>query len=435
MVSKKLIQINVAANWGSTGRIAEGIGETAMEAGWESYIAYGRYALSSRSKLIKVGNRWEQAYHLLQTRLFDRHGLASEEATKRLLRQMEKIEPTLVHLHNIHGYFLNYPILFDWLKHWGGPVVWTLHDCWPFTGHCAYYDFARCNRWQSGCHHCPQLKSYPRSLLIDCSFTNYENKRRCFTSLKNMTIIPVSDWLKHEVEKSFLAQYPIRRIYNGIDLDTFHSTEGPSTDTVLGIASVWDNRKGLADFIAMRAQLPDEIGITLVGLSKEQIKALPKGITGIERTNNIDQLRKLYSEALAFVNPTWEDNFPTTNLEALACGTPVITYCTGGSIEAVDNQTGLVVDKGDINGLVAAIESVRMNRHKYIVPCRQRAEKFYSKQERFSEYVELYNYFKPNEQNYMPMYNVLAKNQDNQISCDKYQNCLLTNINSMGGKI
>lgn len=414
MSAKKLVQINVAANWGSTGRIAEGIGETAIEAGWESYIAYGRYAQSSLSKLIKIGNRWDQAYHLLQTRLLDRHGMASIWATKRLLKQMEEIEPTLVHLHNIHGYFLNYPILFDWLKHWGGPVVWTLHDCWPFTGHCAYYDLACCDRWQLGCHHCPQLKSYPQSLLIDRSFANYENKRRCFTSLKNMTIITVSDWLKYEVEKSFLVKYPIRRIYNGIDLSTFHSTGASPTKMVLGIASVWDNRKGLADFIAMRAQLPDEIRITLVGLSKEQIKALPKGITGIERTNSIAQLCKLYSEALAFVNPTWEDNFPTTNLEALACGTPIITYRTGGSIEAVDNQTGLIVDKGDINGLVAAIESISENRHKYTVPCRQRAEKFYSKRDKFRKYVELYDSFKFSEQ--FPYDNMLINTKKGGVS-------------------
>lgn len=391
MSAKKLVQINVTANWGSTGRIAEGIGEAAIKAGWESYIAFGRYALTSQSRLIKIGGRWDLACHLLQTRLFDRHGLASEWATKRLLRQMEEIEPTLIHLHNIHGYFLNYPILFNWLKRWGGPVVWTLHDCWPFTGHCAYYDFVKCNRWQIGCRHCPQLQSYPRSIFVDRSSANYEDKRRCFTSLKNMIIIPVSNWLKREVEKSFLAQYSFRCIYNGIDLTKFHPIGLPFTNMVLGVASVWDDRKGLSDFIAMRAQLPDEIKITLIGLTKEQIKTLPPGITGIERTNSIEQLCKFYSEALVFVNPTWEDNFPTTNLEALACGTPVITYRTGGSIEAIDSQTGLIVDKGDVNGLVTAIKRVREKRNEYILPCRRRAENLYSKQDRFREYIEIYD--------------------------------------------
>lgn len=389
--SKNLIQINSVSNWGSTGRIASGVGEIAIGVGWKSWIAYGRDAQPGHSQLIKIGSRLDQACHLLQTRLLDRHGLASEVATKNLLKQMEKIEPALIHLHNIHGYFLNYPLLFDWLKRWGGPVVWTLHDCWPFTGHCAYYDYVHCDRWQSGCHDCPQLRSYPRSLFMDRSFANYNSKRRCFSGLKNIIIVPVCDWLKHEVERSFLSQYPIHRIYNGINLARFYPTGLPPVNMVLGVASIWEKRKGFADFIALRAKLPDEIGITIVGLPKKKIKTLPKGITGIERVNSYENLRKLYSEAIAFVNPTWEDSFPTTNLEALACGTPVVTYHTGGSPEAVDEQTGFIVDKGDINGLVAAIEKVRANRHSYTAACRQRAERLYSQQERFREYIGLYD--------------------------------------------
>ncbi len=393
-----LFQINVTANWGSHGRIAEEIGEMAMTQGWDSYIAYGRYANPSKSHLLKVGSPFGHYLHGLQSMLFDRHGLGSTSATWKLIREIEWIRPDIIHLHNIHGYYLNYPILFQYLSEMKTPVVWTLHDCWPITGHCAFFTYADCDRWKNGCHHCPCQKNYPTSLLMDRSETNYELKRRSFTSLSNLTLVPVSEWLDGLLDESFLKDVPRRCIHNGIDTDVFHADSSFSSfcqgkKVVLGVSNMWEPRKGMKDFLALRSLLSSDYVIVLIGLSKKQIYSLPEGIIGIERTDNLQQLVHYYSRADVFVNPTYEDNFPTTNLEALSCGTPVVTYRTGGSPEAVDEETGVVVPCGDVNSLAENIEAIccapypetRSER------CRQRVTENFCKRDRYQEYLALYN--------------------------------------------
>ncbi|WP_289687865.1 glycosyltransferase [Muribaculum intestinale] len=389
-----LLQINVTANWGSTGKIAEDIGRIAIEAGWESWIAYGRGNPHSQSKLIRIGSDFDMNLHGLQTRLFDNHGLASNKATKHFIKQIKAINPDIIHLHNIHGYYINYEILFDYLKEWGGPVVWTLHDCWPFTGHCAYYEFSNCYRWKSRCYDCPQIKSYPASLCYDRSTKNFFDKQESFLGCKNLTIVAVSDWLRGELKKSFLKEYPLLTIHNGIDLSIFKPSAIKACNNngknILGVASVWDKRKGLEEFVKLRDLLPENYLITLVGLSKEQISSLPDGIIGIRRTENVQQLVDLYSMADVYVNPTLEDNFPTTNLEALACGTPVITYKTGGSIEAIDAVTGITVEYKDIHSLSEEIKHICELSLFFRDDCRKRAEKFYNKSIVFQQYLKLY---------------------------------------------
>lgn len=397
-----LLQINSVANTGSTGRIAEGIGQAVMKAGWKSYIAYGRYANPSQSELIKIGNKWDVYNHVLQTRLFDKHGLASKSATRKLIQQIEQIKPDIIHLHNIHGYYLNYPILFEYLSKTNIPVVWTLHDCWAFTGHCAYFSYTNCEIWKQQCEYCPNRKSYPTSLVLDYSFKNFQLKKKYFTALSHLTLVPVSDWLNSLLKQSFLRNCKSRRIYNGVDTTIFYPMipsetllykyNIPNSNFVLGVANIWGKRKGLQDFIQLRKLLPWSYSIVLIGLNSQQIKNLPKGIIGIPRTESIQQLRDLYASALVFVNPTWDDNFPTTNLEALACGTPVITYRTGGSPEAISSETGLVVEQGDIQGLVKAIEKIcQKGKDTYSKACRDRAVQYFNKEERFQEYVDLYN--------------------------------------------
>lgn len=395
VMSRKLFQINVTANWGSTGKIAEDIGKLAISDGWESWIAYGRGTPTSNSHLIRIGNDWDMKIHGLQTRVLDNHGLASKWITREFICKINEIKPDIIHLHNIHGYFLNYPILFDFLKEFGAPVVWTLHDCWPFTGHCAYYDYVKCDLWQTGCHDCPQLRSYPASLWRDRSRKNYLQKKDSFLGLHNLTLVPVSDWLKEKLSQSFLSDYPSVTIHNGIDLSVFTPYEtlvkDESKKIILGVASVWDRRKGLDEFIKLRRLLPEDFTIILVGLSQDQISILPEGITGISRTDNVRQLADLYSMADVFVNPTLEDNFPTTNLEALACGTPVITYNTGGSPEAVDDQTGIVVPYQDVFTMAEKIKYVCESTPFSSEKCRQRAEKFFNKEFTFQKYIDLYN--------------------------------------------
>lgn len=392
----KILQVNITANWGSHGRIAERIGQLATSSGWESYIAYGRWANSSKSQLIRIGSMWDERLHGLQSRLFDSHGLASKHATCKLVNQIKSIHPDIIHLHNIHGYYLNYPILFDYLSTCQAPVVWTLHDCWPVTGHCSHFMVTGCKKWKTGCYNCEEKHEYPAAWGIDCSRRNYSIKSKCFNSVENLTLVAVSDWQSGIVGESFLKGKRICRIYNGIDLDTFHPIMGvwnnQGKKKIIAVASKWTERKGLNDVLRLHRQLGDEYEITIIGLNKRQAENMPKGIKGVIRTDSLEELATNYSSADVFINPTYEDNFPTTNIEALACGTPVVTYRTGGSPEAIDNETGLVVETGNIEALAGAIQEIcgRDQREILRQKCRLRAERLYNQEDRFREYIDLY---------------------------------------------
>ena len=407
----KLLQINpVIRDSTSTGRIMKEIGELASTNGWESHIAYSRARDGVKevkgSSVVPVGNKVDLLLHFLATRLFDAHGLASRLATKRFVRRVRKIDPDVVHIHNIHGYFLNYKILFNYLKESGKPVIWTVHDCWLFTGHCYYYSSVGCMRWKEGCHHCPQKKAFPRSLLFDRSKRNYSDKKDAFNSLGDkLTIVTVSEWLRDEMRSSFLSGCRFKVIHNGIDLDIF-TNDGPSTslrdrvtcDTdkkkiILGVASIWMKEKGLDDFKKLAERLDNDEVIVLVGkMSEQQRESLPGTIITLERTSDVHELASLYRSAIAFVNPTWQDNYPTVNMEATACGTPVITYRTGGSPESVvDGQTGFVVEQGDIEGILSAIRKIEStDREEWRERCRTLALKEFGKKDRYSDYITLY---------------------------------------------
>lgn len=397
-----VFQISSEVNSGSVGRIAEQIGEQVLENEWKSYIAFGRDNLPSKSKTIKIGNRLNLIKHVLLTRLTDHHGFGSQKPTENLINEIKKIKPNIIHLQHMHGYFINIKILFNFLAKANIPVVWTFHDCWSFTGHCAYYEFVDCQKWKTECYNCPQTQEYPKSWLIDRSRKNFKEKKDLFTSVKNLTIIPVSKWLEGEVKKSFLKDIPIHTIQNGIDLEKFYPIDSRKTielkynlknkKILLGVASTWEPRKGLQYFFNLAESLEiEKYQIILVGLDKDQLKNLPKNIIGLQRTESIKQLSELYSAADVFVNPTLEDTFPTTNLEAMACGTPVITFKTGGSVESVDENVGLVVEKANILKLIEAIEIITsQNKNFFRKNCREKAEKNYNKHEKFREYISLY---------------------------------------------
>lgn len=404
-MSKTLLQINTVVNSGSTGRIAEEIGQTALAAGWRSVIAYGRAPhRPSVSELIRIGSARDVRLHGLRARIFDDAGFGSRRATEAFIRAAEKLNPSVVHLHNLHGYYLNVDVLFRWLARSGVPVVWTLHDCWPFTGHCAHFTFAGCARWKTGCFSCPQKRSYPSSFLFDRSRRNWERKRELFSAVKNLTLVPVSDWLAGLTKESFLGNKKIVRIFNGTDTETFSPKSAETIRRIrekyglgdrfvaLGCASVWGVRKGLQDFLRLRERLPaNKAGIALVGVSEKQAAALPPGIVGIRRTESVAALAALYSAADLFVNPTYEDNFPTVNIEALACGTPVCTYRTGGAPEAVDEKTGFVVEQGDVEGILSAVAEIRSRgKAAFSAACRARALACFDKRERWADYLSLY---------------------------------------------
>lgn len=361
---------------------------------WDSYVVWGR-GRTPKDKVHEYNMQcgWEIMMHGVLSRIFDNTGFNSDYATERLLQKMEYLMPDIIQLHNLHGYYINVKMLFEWIKHRNIPVVWTLHDCWAFTGHCAYFDYANCNCWKNGCHDCVQKKSYPASLVFDNSKLNWLRKKELF-NYKQLHLVTPSIWLHDLVKESFLKKTTCSVINNGIDTDVFK----PSSINchiggkfkILGVASEWTPRKGLHDFIQLYRMLNHEqIEMTIVGLTSQQIEALPEGIRGMTRTDNIEQLVSLYQEADMFFNPTYEDNYPTTNLEALACGTPVCTYRTGGSIESVNEGNGFVVEKNELGEVKKIIEerlhSRKMGLHLDID--RKRISKEYMAE----QYIKLYN--------------------------------------------
>lgn len=365
----RILFINSVCN-GSTGTICKNLYKTAQEAGHTCCIAYGRGDAPEGFNTIKIGNQLDTYLHVLKARLFDASGFGSKKATKSFIKQIEKFKPDVIHLHNIHGYYVNIEILFNYLKqHPEIKKIWTLHDCWSFTGHCAYYTYAKCEKWQTGCNgNCPNKKEYPQTILSNIK-SNFNKKREIFSGVENMILVTPSKWLKKEVEKSYLKDYPIEVINNGVDTNVFRPIPSnikqqygiEDKKVILGVASVWDKRKGLDTFIELSKDLDDQYQIVLIGLSKKQIEKLPKNVIGISRTENVQELVKWYSAADVYFNPTLEDNYPTTNLEAIACGIPVITFNIGGSPESAYADEDKIVTN-DINSIVETIKECSFDR-------------------------------------------------------------------------
>ena len=394
-----ILQINSVCGIGSTGRIATDLHAILLSQGHQSTVAFGRDTAKNCKQTIRVGNCIDNYLHVVRTRLFDTHGFGSATATKTLIAKISELNPDVIHLHNLHGYYLHIGLLFDYLKQASKPVIWTLHDCWALTGHCAYFDFVGCNRWKCECHDCPLKLEYPKSLFLDRSQRSYQQKKELFTGVQDLTIVTPSKWLRALVKESFLQAYPVTVIHNGIDLKVFKPTSSDfrrrykleDKFLLLGVASFWNERKGYRYIIDLAKQLRPDEKIVLVGVSEKQSKQLPAGIIGMAKTNSTVELAEIYSAADLFLNPTLEDNFPTTNLEALACGTPVVTFNSGGSPECLVDGCGLVVERGDLPGLVAAIAMVRkIGKESYAQKCQNRARDCFDKDARFAEYVELY---------------------------------------------
>ena len=370
----KLLLINSVCGTGSTGRICADIAKAYENNGYEVKIGYGRsdYVPEDCKKYaVRIGSAADVYGHVIGTRLTDKHGLYSVSATRAFLAWAETFDPDMLWLHNIHGYYINYELLFEWFKKRPQMTVkWTLHDCWAFTGHCAFFSYARCEKWlinddprfgevvSGGCGHCPQRTSYPKAVLSDNSSENFVRKKRAFTGVRDLSIITPSVWLKNLVKQSFLNEYPVQVVYNHIDETVFKQTPSDfrirhgikkSDYMMLGVANVWEPRKGLDDFIELQKRLRENgsnFKIVLVGLNDKQLKELPEGILGLKRTNNAKELAEIYTAADVVLNPTYEDNYPSVILESEACGTPVITYDTGGCSEAIHISGSKAIPQG-----------------------------------------------------------------------------------------
>ncbi len=395
----KVLQINSFFTVGGPPRIMEGFYDYLKTQGHDCKIADAREKVRVPQDSHRIGSGLDVRFNALQARFFDDDGFIATRATKNLVAWIKEYDPDVVHLHNLHGYYVNMEVLLNFLQEFGKPIIWTLHDCWAFTGHCPYFDLIGCAKWKSGCCKCPQKNGYPNSIWLDRSRRNFERKKRLYEGLSNLTIVTPSQWLANLVRSdSILSKFPVEVVHNGVDLNVFKPTHdlelrkkyaSGDEKIVLGVAQVWGERKGLNDFYEIRKRLPDEYKIILVGLRRKQIQKLPSGICGIERTQNVDELVKLYGIADVFVNPTYEDTFPTVNLEALASGTPVIAYRTGGCPEIVSPQTGRVIEKGDIETLKKNIVELCKLRIDSDL-CSSRAYLF-ERNVRYQEYIDLYS--------------------------------------------
>lgn len=385
-----LIQIN-AVPYGSTGSIMFSLADIMERRGHEVLCTTGfTWKGSDRPDYVMTSGIVEKSVHTWLARITGKTGGFSTLATWRLLRRLDKMKPDLIHLHNLHGWFVNLPMLFGYIKKHNIPVVWTLHDCWSFTGQCPHFAMVGCDRWKTGCGGCNQHHLYPQT-FFDCSKTNWRRKKKWFTGVQNLTIVTPSEWMAQQVRESFLREYSVRVINNGIDLNVFKpDPEAKKSEkfTLLGVSYDWDNKKGLDVFLKLAKRLDERFQIVLVGTNEGVDKLLPDNIRSIHRTQNPAELAKLYAEADLLVNPTREDTYPTVNMEALACGTPVLTFRTGGSPEILDEHCGVVVPCGDVDAMEAAIRRLAAEPIG-AEACLNRAKGF-DKYERFEEYVRLY---------------------------------------------
>ncbi len=390
-----IVQINQTYKIGSTGKIMADLNDIITKHAHKGYMVAG-YALNDNTDSLYSLNVGNHAFavrkNLLISRITGKMGYRQEKETKKVIEWIDSKKPDVIHLHNIHGDWINIGLLFEYIKTKKIPVIWTLHDCWAFTGRCSYFDMCRCDKWKTGCYDCTNNKVYPITYFFDFSKKMWQDKKKWFSDIENMRIVTPSCWLKEYVQQSFLGKYQTFVIPNGIDTTIFSYKDEKrgGKKIILGVANSWDVRKGFFDFIKLDSMLNhDEYEIVMVGLNSRQIKKLPKTIIGIKRTNSIQDLVNLYSKASVFFNPTYLDNFPTTNLEALACGTPVVTYRTGGSPESVPLQCGKILEQGDVLGMLEFIKKKEYDRFdkKVLIDY---AQKKFDKYNALNKYMKLY---------------------------------------------
>ena len=365
-MKKKLIQINTVCN-GSVGNIMRQIQIAALKEGYETISFYGRRKGYSDITCERFGSFCGFWSHVIWTTITDTQGLGSYFITKKMVNRLREENPDIIHIHNLHGYYLNYPILFKYLRNeFKGKIVWTFHDCWPITGHCPHFVIAKCDKWKSKCEKCPNKGVYPISWFMDASKYNYKLKKKLFSGFDNMIITTPSNWMKEQIEQSFLKDARIEVISNGIDLDVFYPREKcnlikkynipKDKKVILGVANVWEERKGLGVFINLAKEMDDNYSIILVGLRKYQMKKLLPNMIGIERTESKEELAELYSRADVFLNPSEEESFSLVTIEAMACGTPVVALDSSAVKELVNEDNGIILHEPSVEEYVDAIK-------------------------------------------------------------------------------
>lgn len=363
----RILQINSHYNQGGAARIVAGIHTRLQAEGEESYVAYGRGMQTEDEHIYRFNGTAEIYFSALASRLSGLNGWFNRRATSRLIRHIDRLQPDILHLHALHGYYLNFPMLFAYINDRKIPCVWTFHDCHAFVGNCGYY--FDCQKWKTGCEHCPSLRGYPASQFFDFTGYMWRRKKELFAAGAPKIIVTPSDWLTEQAKASYFGAYPCVTIHNGIDaVNTFYPRDreacrkkygyGPEEKLVLGIAVGYhDPRKGAGYIIQAAKELGSEVKVILIGW-EEQNNALLKGtdnIITIPNTGDTDMLAEYYSMADIFVLPSLAENYATVTLEAMACGTPVVGFDAGGIPEQLEDRRGIAVPVGDQAAFTAAI--------------------------------------------------------------------------------
>ncbi len=415
MTKPVFIDITLEANAGSTGKASEALCDALSDVGWDCYVAYGRTNLQSKHKTYQIGTKAGQFLHLLKARLFDADGLGSKLATKRLVKYLRSIQPTVIHLRNIHGYYIHFPTLFNYLAMANIPVLWTLHDAWSFTGHCSHFTEVRCEKWQIGCGTCPQVKEYPKSWWLDQSARNYALKKQYFTQVSTLQLICVSQWLTEKVKQSFFGgKVPINTIVNGVNTEIFKPLNDDAAikalrekhgivakKVILAMARPWSRKKGLYDILQLSGMLAEfystaEVQVVMVGIKEGEKRLLPLNAIGIHRTENLSDLCALYNLADVYVNASVEESFGLTTAESLACGTPVIGYNNTGTREILlglmnPNSAAITVPTGDVYAVANAIKTIITTESVNTNTLRRYIETKYNKSRQITDYMECIN--------------------------------------------
>ena len=393
----KVLFINSVIDYGSTGKIVRDLSDGLIKRGHEVSVAYGRNKIADDSSFY-FGNQFGFAIHYAMSRMLGRHGLHSSIQTKKLIEYIKKSKPDVIHLHNLHGYYLNVKMLFKYLNSTDIQLMWTLHDCWSFSGSSAYFDYSGCDIWNKGCVVCKDTHEYPYNQFGLHQKQNFKWKKELFSSSNHLKIITVSNWLNELTHTTFMNKHSIDTIYNGIKENTFKPTQQTNHQEkiqILGVANIWEKRKGLEDFVLLRSILDDRYEITLIGLSSKQVEDMPKGIIGIERTSNVEELVNYYSNADVYLNLSYEETMGLTTIESLACGTPVVVYDKTAVPELVNEKVGMVVKSGDIDLLKESIDLVVKKKLKKSADLRDHALKF-TNDIMISNYMKVYEKYEKN---------------------------------------
>lgn len=399
----KLLQVNIESNYGSTGRIAEGIGVLAKSQGFESHIAYSRGFNPSSLMTHQIGSKASQGLHLLKTRVLGEHLKGSGTATMQLIKLIDELAPDIVQIHQVHGYYLHVPKLFHYLRESGIKVVWTLHDCWSFTGHCSYYTRVNCQKWETECHSCPQFKGYPKSYFFDRSKNEFNLKKELFASMDNLHLVAISDWLEEEVSKSMLSELPLSVIKNGVDLQTFKPVEfdrkkekelrGITTENVvIATGTTWNSSKGLEDYREFSTILPENTTLLLVGIPQALQIGFSASTKFIERTESKEELVHLYNLADVVLSLSYQESFGLTIPEGLACGTPGVAYDNTALKEHLTEQTGMLVSTGNVQEASRAVSLIlEKGKINMSEACVSFCHKNYNLERNFQNYISLYH--------------------------------------------